>query len=360
MRLFAHHYDRGGAMHRPLGWQDYAKLAIVGLVLVIAVFLLFRLAELIGSFECPGLSCKQKDLAKTISDVRASLLQIAVGVAGLVTLYFAWQTYLLGREGRASDNFIKAIDQLGNANVHARIGGVAGLGRLLKTATVDGDYWPIMDLLTAFVRQSVPVANTPPVIKPPDNIQTTINVIARGYFPESKPLDIPPANKPPEDIQTAINVIARRYLADSKPPLRTYDSPVDLSQCDLSGLWMPGGHYEGGHFVGSVFRKTRLENSFLSNTNFDRTDLTDAIFDRAKMQQASIRGVKMAQGASFKNANLTGASFEDSDLTGTSLQGAIVREADFSRAIAAQTLSEAVGDQKTGLPTGFSRPPGWL
>ena len=108
-----------------------------------------------------------------------------------------------------------------------------------------------MDLLTAFVRQSVPVANTPPAIKPP------------------------------EDIQTAINVIARRDLANSNPPSRTYNSPVDLSQCDLSGLWMPGGHYEGGHFDDSVFRKTHLENAFLSNTNFNRTDLTDAIFDGA-------------------------------------------------------------------------------
>jgi hypothetical protein len=340
------------AMRRPLGRQDYANLAILGLALVIAVFLI---AELIGWFECWG--CERKDIAKTISDVRALLLQIVVGVASAAALYFTWQTYLLGREGRASDNFIKAIDQLGNGNVHARIGGVAGLGRLLGTATVDGDYWPIMDTLTAFVRQSIPVANTPRAIKPP------------------------------EDIQTAINVIARRHLSDSEPPSRTYDSPVDLSQCDLSGLWMGGGHYEGGYFQDSVFRNARLDGAYLRGADFTRADLTDANlsdaifdpgaefkgdakfddanltaakFDRAKMQNASIQRIKTAQGASFKEADLTRASFENSDLNGTLFQGAIVREADFSKAInIPQTLSSAVGDLKTKLPTSFPRPPGW-
>jgi hypothetical protein len=92
-------------MHRPL---DYVKLVILYLLLVIAVAVLFLVAERIGSFECLG--CGQKDIAKTINDVRGSLLQIVVGVAGAGALYFTWRTYLLGREGRASDNFIKAPD----------------------------------------------------------------------------------------------------------------------------------------------------------------------------------------------------------------------------------------------------------
>jgi Pentapeptide repeats (8 copies) len=317
-------YDPGGAMNRPIsGRQDYAKLAILGLALVIAVFLL---AELIGWFECRG--CDQKDIAKAISDVRTSLLQVVVGVAGAAALYFTWQTYLLGREGRASDNFIKAIDQLGNQAIHARVGGIVGLGRLLRTATVDGDYWPLMDVLTAFVRQSVPVANTP-----------------RG-------------TKPSEDIQAAINVLARR--SHSAIPSRTHDSPIDLSGCDLSYLWMAGGHYEGGYFPNSVFRNTELYGASLRNTVFDRTDLTDAKFDGAEMQDASIRWVNNAQRASFRDADLTRANFEGSDLTGTSFQRAIVSGADFSKSIVeARTLLEAHGDLTTRLPDGLSRPPGW-
>jgi hypothetical protein len=242
-------------------------------------------------------------------------------VAGAAALYFTWQTYLLGRESRASDNFIKAIDQLGNQAVHARAGGVVGLGRLLRTATVDGDYWPLMDVLTAFVRQSVPVSDTPRV------------------------------TKPSEDIQAAINVLARRY--HSEIPSRTHDSPVDLSECDLSYLWMAGGHYEGGYFRDSLFRNADLGGAFLAHANFEHTDLTDAKFYGAKMQDASIRWVKNAQRASFRDADLTRADFRGSDLTGTSFQGANVSGADFSAAtIDAGTLIEARGDLTTQLPIG--------
>ena len=96
-------------MNRPISRrQDYAKLAILGLAIVIAVFLL---AELIGWFECRG--CDQKDIAKAISDVRASLLQVVVGVAGAAALYCTWQTYLLGREGRASDGQQPSMEIIG-------------------------------------------------------------------------------------------------------------------------------------------------------------------------------------------------------------------------------------------------------
>jgi hypothetical protein len=303
--------------------RDYAKLAILGLVLVIAVFLL---AELIGWLECRG--CKSPDIAKATSDARASLLQVAVGVAGAAALYFTWQTYLLGRESRASDNFIKAVDQLGNQTVHVRVGGIVGLGRLLRTATLDGDYWPLMDVLTAFVRQSVPKATAP-----------------RG-------------TKPSEDIQAAINVLARR--SHSEVPDRTGDSPVDLTQCDLGYLWMAGGHYEAGQFGDSVLSNADVRDAFLAYANFDRTDLTGAQFDCAKMKNTRIRWVK-AQNASFRGTDLTGSDFEGTDLTGVSLQRALVSKADFSKAtfVDPGELHKAHGDRTTLLPPGFSRPSSW-
>jgi len=128
--------------------RGFWKLVISGLVLVIAAFLL---AGLIGRLDC--WLCKTPEaIAKAISDARVSLLQAAAGIAGAAAVYFTWQTYLLGREGRVSDNFIKAIDQLGSDKAHVQVGGIVGLGRLLRTASVEGDYWPLMDVLTAFVR----------------------------------------------------------------------------------------------------------------------------------------------------------------------------------------------------------------
>jgi hypothetical protein len=185
------------------GRREYLTAAVGVAGLIVLTVLVFVLAEWVGRLDCPG--CGRNDIAKAISDARTALLQIIVGVAGATALYFTWQNYVLSREDRTSDNFIKAVDQLGNLAVHARVGGAVGLGRLLRTATVEGDYWPLMDILTS---------------------------------------------KAGEDIQAAIDVIARRnhtYI-----PERTGNSPVDLSQSDLSRLWMAGGHYEHGYFLESV------------------------------------------------------------------------------------------------------------
>ncbi|WP_164936142.1 pentapeptide repeat-containing protein [Bradyrhizobium nanningense] len=308
-----------------LGRREYL-IAAFGAGLIVLTFLVFVLAEWVGRHECPG--CEPNETAKAISDARTALLQIIVGVAGVAALYFTWQTYLLGREGRASDNFIKAIDQLGNQAVHARVGGIVGLGRLLRTASAEGDYWPLMDVLTALVRQSVPVTDTP-----------------RG-------------TKPSEDIQAAITVLARRSY--SEIPGRTHDSPVDLSQCDLSYLWMAGGHYEWGYFGDSVLRNADFRKAFLKQTNLDRTDISDAQFDQATMPDALLRWIKKAQAASFKDADLTGADFEGSDLKGSSFQRAIVCGANFSKALLEPgQLDEARGDPTTKLPPGFPYPPTW-
>jgi hypothetical protein len=282
----------------------------------------------VGRLECPSPNCEAKEIAKAISDARTALLQIIIGVAGAAALYFTWQNYVLSREGRASDNFIKAVDQLGNKAVHARVGGVVGLGRLLRTATVEGDYWPLMDILTAFVRQSAPIRQTPR------------------------------KSKAGEDIQAAIDVIARRDHTKIPEP-RTVNSPVDLSQSDLSRLWMAGGHYEGGYFAESLLVRTDLNGAKLKYTN-DGADLSEAIFRDAQMQFSSVSGVKKAEKATFENADLSNAQFSGSNLTRVSLKNAIVNDADFSNAIVdVSEIASAHGNSGTKLPHGVERPKNW-
>jgi hypothetical protein len=283
-----------------LGRREYLIAAVGGAGLVVFAFLVFVLAEWVGEWvgrrDCPG--CKPDEIAKAISDARTALLQIIVGVAGAAALYFTWQNYVLSREGRTSDNFIKAVDQLGNKAVHARTGGVVGVGRLLRTAKAEGDYWPLMDVLTAFVRQSAPVGQTPR------------------------------AKKAPEDVQAAIDVIARRELTYLPP--RTGNSPVDLHQSDLSELWMAGGHYEGGHFVDSVLVRTDLTDAKLEGANFERANLSKAI---------------------FKKADLKGVSFEDATIYDADFTGATVDEN--------TKLASARGNSGTKLPNGVQRPGNW-
>ena len=145
---------------------------LAGLSVVLAVWIVIvLLGWAVGRLDC--WSCTEaKDRAKASSDARTALLQLLLGVGGAGTLYFTWRNYTrtvedskraaadsretqkLARESRTSENFIKAVEQLGNQAAHVRVGGIYGLGRLLRTASVDDDYWPLMDVLTAFVREN--------------------------------------------------------------------------------------------------------------------------------------------------------------------------------------------------------------
>src|SRR5215218_6330267 len=86
-----------------------------------------------------------------------TLAQILGGTALLSGLYFTWRTLQVNREGQLTDRFTRAIDQLGktddegNRLFEIRIGGIYALERIARES--EEDYWPIMEVLTAYVRQ---------------------------------------------------------------------------------------------------------------------------------------------------------------------------------------------------------------
>ena len=102
---------------------------------------------------------------------RATLAQILGGVAIGITLYYTWRRITIAeedlkitqenlkvaqdnlkvtQEGQITERFTRAIDQLGNKKIEIRLGGIYSLERISKES--DQDYWPIMEVLTAYVR----------------------------------------------------------------------------------------------------------------------------------------------------------------------------------------------------------------
>jgi len=72
-----------------------------------------------------------------------------------------WQVARLRHEeqtradkARRIKSFAKAIEQLGSDKIQVRLGGIYTLERLSKESP--DDYWPIMEILTAFVREQAP------------------------------------------------------------------------------------------------------------------------------------------------------------------------------------------------------------
>ena len=83
---------------------------------------------------------------------RATLAQILGGVAIGISLYYAWQRNNIAQEGQITERFTRAIDQLGNPNLEIRLGGIYALERISNESKKD--YWPIMEILTAYIRKN--------------------------------------------------------------------------------------------------------------------------------------------------------------------------------------------------------------
>jgi hypothetical protein len=89
-----------------------------------------------------------------------TLAQILGGTALLSGLYFTWRTLQVNREGQITERFTRAIDQLGKIEngqklFEIRVGGIYALERIARES--EEDYEPIMEVLTAYVRQNAPL-----------------------------------------------------------------------------------------------------------------------------------------------------------------------------------------------------------
>src|ERR1039457_6914987 len=122
-----------------------------------------------------------------------AIVQAAGGAALLLGLLFtarnlrATQDKLdIDRQGQLTNRFIQATGQLGaelkggQPNVEVRLGGIYALNRISNDWPKD--YWPIADVLTAYVRHNARWTLSPRVgeVKPSTEIQAILTVLGRS------------------------------------------------------------------------------------------------------------------------------------------------------------------------------------
>jgi hypothetical protein len=96
-------------------------------------------------------------VVKLESDARTAVIQALGGAALLIGLYSTSKTLRTTQEGQITDRFTKAINQLGEtgpAKLAIRLGGIYALERIARES--ERDHWPIMEILTAYVREHAP------------------------------------------------------------------------------------------------------------------------------------------------------------------------------------------------------------
>ena len=226
------------------------------------------------------------------SQAGITLLQTLFTIVGGVAIF--WNIVLSRRQLAAtedrniSDQFSKAVEQLGHDSASVRIGAIYLLERLAQDSP--RDYWPVMEVLSAFVRDKRLI--------PPGQTQAP----ARADHPI----------KYDRDIQSAVIVIGRRNHSQDPD-----DKALYLNHSDLRGL----------AFFDDDYSRVRFHLSDLREANFHRANLRQARFWQACLAKANLSNADLTaailEAADLQGANLTQCILLGADLQNANLQGAI-------------------------------------
>jgi uncharacterized protein YjbI with pentapeptide repeats len=254
-------------------------LLLAGFVLVAGV--IAALYFLPGALVNGKLSDPER--LKAENDVRATIVQALVGAGLLAGLFFTAQTYRLNREGQVTERFTRAIDQVGSDKLDIRLGGIYALERIAGESW--RDHGPIMEVLTAFVREHAPLP------EPRDARHVT--------------------TRPAADVRAVMTVLARRNRAHEAS-----GSVLDLSETNLEQINLDGASLEAVNL-----RMSRLFEASLRGANLSNADLSGAFLDSARLEHANLNHAKLFN-TNLSGANLTFAALNQVNLSGANLSGA--------------------------------------
>jgi hypothetical protein len=249
--------------------QDHATaLKIFGvLVLVIAGIWIV--------INVPGYQVRKKvtgavlsideDHARTMrleDDFRKTITQIVLGVFGLLIIYFTWRRSALMEQGHITDRFTKAVEQLGKTdeggqpNLEIRMGAIYALERIAEDSP--RDHWPIMEILTAYVRLNTKLEK-------------------EETYTQGK--------KPSPEIQAILTVLGRRKTDHGRED-RSNLQYLDLMGTCLWGAKLTGANFQGvdlekADLRGSLLFGARLQGAALMETNLIEADLREANLDKS-------------------------------------------------------------------------------
>ena len=236
------------------------------------------------------------------------------------------------RQRRISDSFARAIEQLGSEKLEVRLGAIYALERIARESPTD--HWPIMETLTAYVREKGP--------RIPGDPEESEQLKDMRDEEDTDPRTLS------ADVQAALTVVGRRRHEHDPDRLH-----LDLSSLDLSYANLREAHLEKCDLSGSF-----LINAGLNGAKLCGAELRGACLHGAGLQFADLTRARLPH-ASLADADLEGAVLDTVDLTRATLSGARLVAADLQKGVVGLTqeqLDEAWGDSQTRLPEGMTIP----
>ena len=296
------------------------------------IFLLALLAVGLGALNLPF---PEDQLDKRVAAITELLKVTAIvfgGIAVLINAYYAakraeamdktaiaaeksmeigLKTAALAEARLSTERFGKAVEQLGDENLQIRLGGIYALERVAKGS--EGDYWPVMEVLTAFIRE--------------DTRSRTMQL--GGRKPEPFLVQT--------DVQAALTVLSRRAQSYNNGETHRLDlSGVDLrganlSEANLAGANLSRADLSGAMLVGADLQGAILERAVLNKANLQEVNLHQTNLYKARLMEADLKNAKLwqtnLQEAILEKANLEGAIFLGIEADGTNFKDSNFAEA---------------------------------
>jgi Pentapeptide repeats (8 copies) len=212
-------------------------------------------------------------------------------VAAEETVRLTQQTLAVSRSSQTTERFAKAVEQLGQTGPETltiRLGGIYTLEQIARDSP-DQYHWPIMELLTAYIREHAPW-------REPESPPKQHSGTAARLTP-----------KPSADIQAILTVLGRRTPQErEKEAGQVYDlRGADLRGADLRGAHLEGASLDEAHLEGASLRKTHLEGASLRKTHLEGAILEAVHLEGASLNEAHLEGAYF-WGVYLEGANLTG------------------------------------------------------
>jgi uncharacterized protein YjbI with pentapeptide repeats len=357
-------------------WRPYLLLGFAALLLYVVVHYFWVIPNRNLAMERITPSWKreltQKESHELRNSFRQTLVQALGGAALLLGLYFTARTLRISQEtlrvtqeGQITERFTQAIEHLGDHDhLMIRLGGIYALARIARDS--DRDHWPIMEVLTAYVRANAPwppkqaqqPADGPGLEGQSPEIHTHAPSTAEDLMRQRTPIDI----------QAILTIIGQPTRSSNREEMNRLDlRNTDLRFADLHEAHLEGADLMGAHLEGASLRNAHLEGAFLYNAHLEGANLIGAHLERAYLSNARLEEGDLSdahlEGASLRNAHLEGASLHNAhlkwenllvadllaaDLRGAHLEGADLIGADptVAQLVAVYSLYEADLDPK--------------
>ena len=332
---------------------------LIYLIFTIAVLILMSLLMVLPYFQVNYHNINNATEEATLENqYRATLAQILGGIAVGIGIYFAWGNLTTAREGQITERFTRAIEQLGNKELEIRLGGIYALERIANES--ENDYWPIMDILTSYVRNNSSLESI--------ESEKATHISTDIQSEESNKTRNQNVKKLSLDVQAILTVIGRRkhyFGAGESKRLNLAEtclqgahlSEYHLERANLYKANLTNAKFVRTHLKQTVFIKAHLENASLWGAHLENTVLIEAHLENADLSRARLEDALLIK-AHLENANFYAAHLENADFDGACLEGAKFESADLTGAqrlsidqlSKVKTLYDAELDEELEMP----------